>query len=45
MLTSGDVVDLDLGLRGREAGFHHSAVVVSAQRLLNAEPSVVYVCR
>lgn len=44
MLTSGDVVDLDLGLpQGREAGFHHPAVVVSAQRILNAEPSVVYV--
>lgn len=44
MLTSGDIVDLDLGLpQGREAGFHHPAVVVSAQRILNAEPSVVYV--
>ena len=44
MLTSGDVVDLDLGLpQGREAGFHHPAIVVSAQRILNAEPSVVYV--
>ncbi len=44
MLTSGDVVDLDLGVpHGREAGFHHPAVVVSAQRILNAEPSVVYV--
>ncbi len=44
MLTSGDVVDLDLGLpQGREAGFHHPAVVVSAQRILNAEPSVAYV--
>jgi mRNA interferase MazF len=44
MLTSGDVVDLDLGLpQGREAGFHHPAVVVSAQRILNADPSVVYV--
>jgi mRNA interferase MazF len=44
MLTSGDVVDLDLGLpQGRGAGFHHPAIVVSAQRILNAEPSVVYV--
>ena len=44
MLTSGDVVDLDLGLpEGREAGFGHPAVVISAQRILSAEPSVIYV--
>ncbi|MHB1533120.1 MAG: type II toxin-antitoxin system PemK/MazF family toxin [Acidimicrobiales bacterium] len=44
MLNSGDVVDLDLGLpHGREAGFRHPAVVVSAQRVLSADPSVVYV--
>jgi mRNA interferase MazF len=44
MLSSGDVVDLDLGLpEGREAGFRHPAVVVSAQRILSAGPSVVYV--
>jgi len=44
MLTSGDVVDLDLGLpQGREAGFRHPVVVVSAQRILSAGPSVVYV--
>jgi mRNA interferase MazF len=44
MLSSGDVVDLDLGLpQGREAGFRHPAVIVSAQRILSAEPSVVYV--
>ena len=43
MLTSGDVVDLDLGLpEGREAGFRHPVVVVSAQRILSAGPSVVY---
>lgn len=43
MLSSGDVVHLDLGLpEGREAGFRHPAVVVSAQRILSAEPSVVY---
>ena len=43
MLTSGDVVDLDLGLpQGHEAGFRHP-VVVSAQRILNTGPSVVYV--
>jgi mRNA interferase MazF len=44
MLSSGDVVDLDLGLpKGREAGFRHPAVVVSAQRILRSEPSVVSV--
>jgi mRNA interferase MazF len=44
MLNSGDIVDLDLGLpEGREAGFRHPAVVASAQRILDAEPSVVFV--
>ncbi len=44
MPTSGDVVDLDLGLpHGREAGFRHPAVVVTAQRVLHAEPSVIHV--
>ena len=44
MLNSGDIVDLDLGLpQGREAGFGHPAVVVSAQRVLSAGPSVVHV--
>lgn len=44
MLNSGDVVRLDLGLpSGREAGFRHPAVVVTAQRILNAGPSVVHV--
>lgn len=44
MLSSGDVVDLDLGRpHGREAGFDHPAVVVTAQRILDAEPSVVHV--
>lgn len=44
MLTSGDVVDLDLGVpSGREAGFRHPAVVVTAQRILDADPSVVHV--
>jgi mRNA interferase MazF len=43
-LTSGDVVHLDLGLPiGREAGFRHPAVVVTGQRILSAEPSVVHV--
>ena len=44
MLTSGDVVDLDLGLpEGREAGFRHPAVVVTAQRILDAQPNVIQV--
>ena len=44
MLTSGDVVDLDLGTpEGREAGFRHPAVLLTAQRILDADPSVVHV--
>lgn len=44
MPTSGDVVDLDLGApQGREAGFRHPAVVVTAQRILDASPSVIHV--
>lgn len=44
MPTSGDVVDLELGPpTGREAGFSHPAVVVTAQRILDAAPSVVHV--
>ena len=44
MLTSGDVVDLDLGLpEGREAGFRHPAVVLTAQRILEAQPAVIQV--
>jgi mRNA interferase MazF len=44
MLTSGDVVDLDFGVpSSREAGFRHPAVVVTAQRILDANPSVVQV--
>lgn len=44
MLNSGDLVDLDLGLpEGREAGFRHPAAVVTAQRLLDAAPSVIHV--
>ena len=44
MPTSGDVVDLDLGApEGREAGFQHPAVLVTAQRILDAHPSVVHV--
>ena len=44
MPTSGDVVDLELGVpEGREAGFRHPAVVVTSQRILDAGPSVVHV--
>lgn len=44
MPTSGDVVDLEFGApEGREAGFRHPAVLVTAQRILDAEPSVVHV--
>ncbi|MFV0522971.1 MAG: type II toxin-antitoxin system PemK/MazF family toxin [Acidimicrobiales bacterium] len=44
MLTSGDVVDLDLGTpEGREAGFRHPAIVVTAQRILDAQPAVVQI--
>lgn len=44
MPNSGDVVDLDLGApEGREAGFHHPAVVVTSQRILDASPSVIHV--
>jgi mRNA interferase MazF len=44
MPTAGDVVDLDLGApEGREAGFRHPAIVVTAQRVLDAGPSVVQV--
>lgn len=44
MPTSGDVVDLDLGVpEGREAGFLHPAVLVTAQRILEANPAVVHV--
>ena len=44
MLTSGDIVDLDLGTPScREAGFAHPPVVVTAQRILDANPSVIQV--
>lgn len=44
MLTSGDVIDLDLGVPdGHEAGFRHPAIVVTAQRLLDFEPSIIQI--
>lgn len=44
MPTSGDVVLLDLGVpQGREAGFPRPAVVITADRVLAADPTVVHV--
>ena len=44
MPTSGDIVGVDLGRpSGREAGFRHPAVVVTAQRILEASPSVIHI--
>jgi mRNA-degrading endonuclease toxin of MazEF toxin-antitoxin module len=44
MLTSGDVVVIDLGKPvDREAGHLRPAVLVTAQRVLDASPSVVHV--
>ncbi len=44
MLTSGDIVDVDLGLpAGTEAGFRRPAVVVTAQRVIEAGSSVLQV--
>ncbi len=42
MPNSGDVVHLDLGRpEGREASYLHPAVVVTAQRILDAAPTVI----
>lgn len=44
MLTSGDVVQLDLGIpTGSEAGLVRPVIVVTAQRILAHGPSVVQV--
>ncbi len=44
MQNSGDVVHLDLGRpEGREAGYLHPAVVVTAQRILDSAPTVIQV--
>lgn len=44
MLNSGDVVYVELGMpAGREAGFRHPTVVVTAQTILDAAPTVVHV--
>jgi mRNA interferase MazF len=44
MLNSGDVVQLDLGIpRDREAGLRRPVVVATAQRVLDASPSVIQI--
>jgi mRNA interferase MazF len=44
MLTSGDVVRIDLGVpTGSEAGLIRPGVVVTAQRVLGQSPRVVHV--
>ena len=44
MQTSGDIVRLNLGRpEGREVGYLHPAVVVTAQRILDAGPTVIQV--
>lgn len=44
MLTSGDVVNLDLGIpSGREAGFRHPVVVVTSQEILDESANVIQV--
>ena len=44
MPNSGDIVNLDLGRpEGREAGYLHPAVIVTAQRILDAAPTVIQV--
>ena len=44
MLTSGDVVDLDLGSpRGREAGLRRPVVLITAQEILDESANVVQV--
>ncbi len=44
MLTSGDVLDIDLGVpQGSEAGFPHPVVLVTSQRILDRSPSIVHI--
>ena len=44
MLNSGDVTYVELGTpAGREAGFRHPTIVVTAQAILDSSPSVVHV--
>ena len=44
MLTSGDIIEVDLGVpQGSEAGLTRPAVTVTAQRILARSPSVIQV--
>jgi mRNA interferase MazF len=44
MLTSGDVIQLDLGVpTGSEAGLARPAVIVTAQRVLTRDPRVIQI--
>lgn len=44
MPNSGDVVEIEFGApEGREAGMRRPAVVVTAQRILDAAPSIIQV--
>lgn len=44
MLRSGDVVEIEFGApEGREAGMRRPAIVVTAQSILDASPSVVQI--
>jgi mRNA interferase MazF len=44
MPVSGDVVEIELGApEGHEAGMRRPAVVITAQRILDASPSIVQV--
>jgi mRNA interferase MazF len=44
MPNSGDVVDVEFGApEGRETGMRRPAVIVTAQRILDAAPSIIQV--
>jgi mRNA interferase MazF len=44
MLTSGDVLEIDLGMPARrEAGFRHPVVIVTAQEILDESANVIQV--
>ncbi len=44
MLTSGDVVGVDLGIpAGHEAGLRRPAIVVTSQRVIDAGSNVIHV--
>ncbi|MCJ7782109.1 MAG: type II toxin-antitoxin system PemK/MazF family toxin [Acidimicrobiia bacterium] len=44
MLTSGDVIGIDLGMpAGHEAGLRRPAIVVTSQRIIDAGSNVIHV--